>query len=78
MYYQSPRLSAFGWALIAGACLGEALEIKGVEVLILKGLADLHHAICPEVVQHHSVPVLRVGGSRLSDTGDHTVKSVNC
>ena len=44
-------------------CLGETLPVEGVEVLVLQGLADLHHAVCPEVDQHHSVPVLHPNSS---------------
>jgi hypothetical protein len=42
--------------------LGEALSVKGVEVLVLKGLADLHHPVCSEVKQHHSIAILHTAG----------------
>ena len=42
----------------AGSYLGKALAVKGVEVLVLKGLADLNHPVRPEVEQRHSIPIL--------------------
>lgn len=42
--------------------LGEALSVKGVEVLVLEGFADLHHPVCSEVEQHHSIAILHTAG----------------
>jgi hypothetical protein len=33
--------------------LWEALSIEGIKLLVLKGLADLHHPVGPEIEQHH-------------------------
>mmetsp|Transcript_11540 Transcript_11540/g.32739 ORF Transcript_11540/g.32739 Transcript_11540/m.32739 type:complete len:388 (-) Transcript_11540:627-1790(-) len=38
--------------------LGEALTVEGIEVLVLKGLADLNHAVCAEVEDDDGVAVL--------------------
>ena len=43
--------------------LGEALPLKLVEFLVLKGLADLHNPVRPEVEDNHRIPILQTPGA---------------